>query len=595
MNDLKLLTIIISFLLFFNIYPTYRTKGLDDNQLIEETISFSPPQIYYNGNLLNLIVDEANDQYIQPYQPILPVFTKRYIFPIGTKIKNISFKPDIIDYIKIRNEVNKNNYPNLELEKNNFIINIFNRLLQKKIDKISYNEWFYYRVGSGILNNERHIFLTIGIFPVKYDFTNKMIKYFEKGYLYIDYEESKSDIITNSNEADMLIVTTNDFLNNLSDYIEHKSNSINIIISIIDDIPKVGRDLQEDIKFFIKENIEKYGITQVLLIGDNFDIPSREVYVQDIRSLFMGEKSFTSDLYYADIYNSDMAFSSWDTNNNDIFGEFRLLSNKPSDILDLYPDVYIGRLCCRNKDELLTSLDKIISYETNLSYYQNWFSNIILIGGDTFTEDLSSISEGEFITDSIIDTMDGFNFEKIWGSNNRLRNAINISNEIEKGAGFVCFEGHAGLNSYRTHPEKTRNEWIPIEWYRTYHINNLRNKDRLPILTINGCNTCKFSGNHTCLGWSFITNPKGGGIASIGMTSLSWIYPGIFSNKGLGGLIHISCYKSYISNNVKTFGELWANSITEYLNSQPWDISRYDYRTIESWQPLGDPSLIISK
>ena len=115
----------------------------------------------------------------------------------------------------------------------------------------------------------------------------------------------------------------------------------------------------------------------------------------------------------------------------------------------------------------------------------------------------------------------------------------------------------------------------------------------LPIVTINGCNTCKFSVNHTCFGWSFISNPDGGGIASIGMTSLSWIYPGIFCTRGLGGLIHINCYDSFSSGEVNTFGELWTNSIIDYLNQHPWDISRYDYKTIESWQPFGDPSLKI--
>ncbi len=78
------------------------------------------------------------------------------------------------------------------------------------------------------------------------------------------------------------------------------------------------------------------------------------------------------------------------------------------------------------------------------------------------------------------------------------------------------------------------------------------------------------------------------------MSSLSWIYPGIFSSKGLGGLIHINCYKLYNSEETRTFGEFWGKSIIEYLNLYPWYISRYDYKTLESWQPLGDPSLIIS-
>ena len=69
---------------------------------------------------------------------------------------------------------------------------------------------------------------------------------------------------------------------------------------------------------------------------------------------------------------------------------------------------------------------------------------------------------------------------------------------------------------------------------------------------------------------------------------------GQFCTKGLGGLIHLNCYKIYSQQEAKTFGEMWGKSINEYLNLHPWRMSIYDYKTIESWEPLGDPSLYIS-
>ena len=48
------------------------------------------------------------------------------------------------------------------------------------------------------------------------------------------------------------------------------------------------------------------------------------------------EKSFLSDLYYADVYDSEGEFSSWDTNQNSFYGEYD--HNGETDMMDLYPD-----------------------------------------------------------------------------------------------------------------------------------------------------------------------------------------------------------------------------------------------------------------
>jgi len=42
------------------------------------------------------------------------------------------------------------------------------------------------------------------------------------------------------------------------------------------------------------------------------------------------------------------------------------------DELDLYADVYIGRLACRNSDEVDLLINKIINYEIT-TYGEEWF------------------------------------------------------------------------------------------------------------------------------------------------------------------------------------------------------------------------------
>ena len=49
-----------------------------------------------------------------------------------------------------------------------------------------------------------------------------------------------------------------------------------------------------------------------------------------------------------------------------------------------------------------------------------WFTNIVVIGGDTIPREESNVNEGEYVNQAIIDIMDFLIPHKIWDSNNRL-------------------------------------------------------------------------------------------------------------------------------------------------------------------------------
>ena len=592
----KIAILFVCWLLVASVLPVMESKEGDlHTKEIEKSISFSKPDIQEleKSQYVCINVEESTSYYMCPGKPILPIYTEVFTFPFGTNITDIICQSSDIQSKTISRKIVQCPEPLSANSANN----AFRKILKNKIECQSTNffpnMWYSYRTGTGLDGDERVVFLTVGIYPVRYSPSQDIVQFTDKVDIKIEYE-SPSKPVMFPKKCDMIIISPGDFSDELQPLIDFKNSSRVTQLFTLDQIPAVGRDKQEDIKYFIKQAIEELGITSVLLVGGNNEVPCRMAYVDEIRAIVMDEKCFISDLYYADIYDSAGDFSSWDTNGNDLFGEYNLWESNPADEVDLYPDVYIGRLACTNESQVTTCVNKIITYETEEAYMQDWFTNLVLIGGDTFTEDAAGISEGECTTQAIADVMKDFNAEKIWGSNGRLYRAKNITDAIEIGAGFVSFEGHSGSNSYRTHPYKSRNKWIPIEWYRTYHIESLSNGDMLPIVTINGCNTCKFSASHTCLGWGFIANSHGGGIATIGMTSLSWIYPGQFCTKGLGGLIHLNCYKTYSQQEAKTFGEMWGKSINEYLNLHPWRMSIYDYKTIESWESLGDPSLYIS-
>ena len=73
------------------------------------------------------------------------------------------------------------------------------------------------------------------------------------------------------------------------------------------------------------------------------------------------EGGYLSDLYFVDLYDAHGNFSSWDSNNNGIFAEW---NSNGKDIIDMYPELSIGRLACINVNEVKTLVNKIITYET---------------------------------------------------------------------------------------------------------------------------------------------------------------------------------------------------------------------------------------
>jgi len=164
-----------------------------------------------------------------------------------------------------------------------------------------------------------------------------------------------------------------------------------------------GCDQQEKIKYFIKDAIENLVITHVLLVGGingqtfSWSLPVRYSNVVPPYEQEYAEQSFISDLYYADIYDGEGAFSSWDSNHDNMFAVWNEFYKEE---MDLYPDVYLGRLPCRTVREVRIMVNKIINYEKD-KCDENWFNNLLLVAGDSYN-DTNHFNEGELIAEEAI-------------------------------------------------------------------------------------------------------------------------------------------------------------------------------------------------
>jgi len=567
--------------LFGNAHEVVKTqeslKDISDETLMmkEINVNFSTPEIREDGKYEKVIVKECNSTIYSAGKPLLPEYRLLLTFPAGTKIKRIEGMTGNVKRMHINGEIREGKMPMLAPTGENIDFG-------EKSNNIYPEKWFTYRLGCGLYDGKRVVFLPIHLYPVRYN--HNELEYTDSISLKIYYSISAFPAVDG---YDLLIIAPQEFVEELQQLKEHKEkHNIKTKIVTLDEIyggeyfvPQ-GRDEEEEIKYFLKDAIENWGIKYVLLAGDIWHVPSRIVYS------FWGSNKMYSDYYYADIYDANMSFCSWDSNGNNRFGEV----GKNADKVDLYADLYVGRISCNGIDEVKTVVNKIINYENN-AHGTDWFNRLVLMGGDTFPK-WNDIAEGEVVNDYVASVMHDFQPVKIQTSlHNFLPNKINQI--LSQGAGFVCYSGHGFEYGFGTYPKNRR--WM-IAYYTPYLL-WLKNGDKLPIIFFDACLTAKLdyhmfgNPNIPCFAWCMVKKADGGAIATIGATETATTTVDTDGPKGQAGYLDLHFFMAYKPG--IHVSEMLVKAKHDYLN----DIAsgeandRLYEMTIEQFILLGDPSL----
>jgi len=114
-----------------------------------------------------------------------------------------------------------------------------------------------------------------------------------------------------------------------------------------------GADRAETIRNFIKDAVSKWGTAWILLGGDVDQIPIRHSY-----SAGFANEQMSTDLYYVDLDRN------WNADGDSTFGEGDPFG-KIVDNVDLYPDVWVGRLPSQTSAEAKILVDKTLGYLQN--------------------------------------------------------------------------------------------------------------------------------------------------------------------------------------------------------------------------------------
>lgn len=614
------------------------SASLSDVKYIELEFSFSDPEVVrVDGNYWVVRVKETNhNQYMivdwDPGKPVLPVNITVSELVFGSKIIDVSYEnstPEVIDLPGIVPYC-KASYDSLEYDQ----IEIAQDMSIYESSEPYPSDWVAYHTGGGIYEGKRSTFLVTRVYPVRYYPMDNKLHFIRTIIVNISYSEPAIQVIEENSIYDLLILSPSNFKKQLEPLACHKSRfGVRTKLISLDYIYNriwYGRDNAEKIKLFIKEAIEKTGIKYVLLVGGiqgqtfRWNLPVRYSQV-----LTFGEdsgESFISDLYYADIYDSEGGFSSWDSNDDNVFS---LWNESFKEKMDLYPDVYLGRLACRNIHEVKIMVDKIINYEKDKCAEEDWFNNLILVAGDSYN-DTAHYNEGELISEEAVRLMPDFNPVRIYAGEGQDINRKTVNNAMNAGAGFAYFCGHGSISSWNTHYPPNGTKWTT--GYVCGDMLYLKNKEKLPIGVIGGCHNGQFdvtlrnilkgireeglryfrskppAGGFwypptwypNCWAWWLTSETKGGTIATIANTGLGTHGESDIDNNTvadyleiLDGWLELNFLKLYGSDGSDILGENHGDSITGYLHRFLGHDAKVDVQMAQQWELFGDPSLKI--
>lgn len=560
----------------------------EEKNFISEKFIISQPTICESENYVSLELSEANSNYWNEGKPEMPAISKVYTFPFGTSIDDVDVT--FSDYTEkvLSKPINPtpetysvsikvvNNYEPSEEIVTSYDIEVYP---EKRFD---------YTTSAGIVEGVNVIILSVTLLPDQYYPQQNIVSHAGEATIKIKYTPPVEPI-TFGDAYDMLIITPAEFKAALQRLVDHKANlnpPVSTKLVSLDEIPSgVGVDEQEDIKYYIKDAKENWGIKYLILVGAGVEgkelFPVRYAWLSDEI-----EDSFPSDLYYADIYDGTSSFCDWDKD-----GDGRFCEWSDKDEVDAVPDVYLGKVPANNVDEVNHFIDKVIQYKA----HNKMVNKIFCVGGDTFTG--NSQIEGEVANQEVLTKLPGYTATKLWASTDTLTKK-NLVKAWKAVADFADWSGHGSPGSWATHPVNDGSVWLPGPYLWSSHpswasedfdLFFIRNYKKLPVAFYNACSNNKYTKKENCLGWKTITL-NGGGIASFAASGIGYGVPGDETSRRFGWM-EVHCFDELY--NTKILGDVWANCLTDYHTRFASNLDFYDLKTLVEFSMFGDPTLAI--
>lgn len=378
-----------------------------------KTLSFTKPEISdYNEEYVEVSLTDSISYIMEADKPQLPKVVELFELPFGIKNVEVDVTTKNIQTFSISKEVRPAQRPMPLISLKNSV--------ELEEDKIVYqsnelfpDDDFDYKVSCGLNPQGEHVtFVSVHVYPVRYKPLTGEIYVAETADITISYEEPENNPFPVNADYDMVIISPDKFSTDIQRLIDHKNSfGVETFLKTTEEIytEYSGVDEPEQIKYFIKDAIETFGIQYVLLLGgiksviwgnprehDNYGVegwhvPARYNNIFDNPKFPLAEDvihdpGVICDLYYADIYGEGAEFQDWDPNGDGVIAAWGHPVYEDNDTgIDMSPDVAVGRLAVRNSREIEIMTDKIITYEQNPAD-PSWFNRMTVISGDGFLD-----------------------------------------------------------------------------------------------------------------------------------------------------------------------------------------------------------------
>ena len=272
-----------------------------------------------------------------------------------------------------------------------------------------------------------------------------------------------------------------------------------------------GSDIQETIRTFIRDAYTKWGVEYVALGGDTDVIPARYGY-----SLFgpPADRDIPTDMYFACLDGN------WNADGDALWGEAAIDSVVPGDDLDMYAEVYIGRLPVSTPAEAAALVDKIITHEDPaITDYQD---QVVALGEVLFPVDwepgqAAAMDGGTFCDISLAYVPACANVTRLYSNHTQYPGSLPLSlaatlSAMNAGGGFVNHVGHGYRYNMSVGDYSLVNS----------HAAGLTNGERRFVLYMLNCTATAF--DFPCLAEEFL-KAEGGAVAVFGSSRAAYPLP----------------------------------------------------------------------
>ncbi len=301
-----------------------------------------------------------------------------------------------------------------------------------------------------------------------------------------------------------------------------------------------GRDDPEKIRNCIKDYYLTKSTNWVLL---TLSAPKAKIRGCYCRVGDTVDESIPCDLYFADMDGN------WNADGDSYWGE-------TNDNVDLYPDVFVGRITANTGLQASTVVQKILTYEGCNFLPTDYELRMLFLAEYADAQTDGAINKNMIDNESVPPRFDPIT--KLYESSGNL-NHSSAMQALNSGMGIINHDGHGNTNLLSIGPSVLT----------TDDMQSLTNAPRYSIFYTLACYPGNFESPLGCFARGFLEAPNGGGFF-IGNSRYGWYWPG-YPGYGPGDVFDREFFKSLFVRNFDNLGVVHADAKIQRI---PW--STYD-------------------